>query len=541
MCKLALLLSLSTVLWAQDLSKRFDQIAKARADANQFMGNVLVAKGDRVLFENSYGSADLEWNVGNTAESKFRIGSVTKQFTAVCILLLEDRGKLKTDDPVSKYLPNAPAAWAKITIYHLLTHTSGIPNFTSFPEYEQFQTKPTTPEKLIAFFREKPLDFEPGSKWSYSNSGYEVLGYLIEKLSGQTYQEFLDQNILKPLHMEDSGYDSNSRVIPHHAYGYAPAPGGMNVASYVDMTVPYSAGALYSTTRDLLKWERGLFGGQLLKPASLDKMITPFKMDYGCGVSISIVNGRKRVEHNGGIQGFNAHLTYWPEEQLTVVVLANLNGTAADAIAAELAATVHGEKVTLPSERKEITLTPEQLKPFVGRYSLSSERDVDITLSGDQLQTQITGQPKFPMFAESPASFFLKVVDAEITFSKDSAGHVDQLTVHQGGRETTAKKLSGAVPAAPQHKEISVAPDRLKEYVGTYALASGFVLTVTLEGDHLEGQATNQPKAPVFAEAPDKFFYKIVDAQLDFARDESGAVTQVTLHQRGRNISGKKQ
>jgi len=541
MYKFALLFLVALVAAAQDLSGRFDEIARARADAKQFMGNVLIAKADHVLFEKSYGLANMEWNVPNAADSKFRIGSVTKQFTAACILLLEDRGKLKADDPISKYVPNAPAAWAKITIYNLLTHTSGIPNFTGFPEYERFQTQPTTPEKLLALFRDKPLDFEPGTKWKYSNSGYEVLGYIIEKVTGQTYQQFLDENIFKPLDMTNSGYDSNSRVIPHHAYGYTPGPHGINVAGYVDMTVPYAAGALYSTTGDLLKWETGLFGGRLLKPASLQKMITPFKDDYGCALFITTVNGHKRIEHGGGIQGFNSELVYWPDQKMTVIVLANLNGSAPSGIAADLAATVHGEKVTLPGERKEITLAPEQLKPFVGRYSLTPEINVDITLNGDQLQTQLTGQPKFPLFPESPTSFFLKVVDAQVKFEKDASGKVTQLTIHQGGRDTVAKKVSDTVPAAPQHHEISVAPDKLKDYVGSYALAPAFTLTVTLEGGHLDAQATNQPKVPIFAEAPDKFFYKVVDAQLDFSRDPSGAVTQVTLHQGGRNITGKKQ
>jgi len=541
MCRFGLLFSIVLAAAAQDLTGRFDEIARARADARQFMGNVLIAKGDKPIFEKSYGLADIEWNVPNTADGKFRIGSVTKQFTAACILLLEERGKLKTDDPVSKYVPNAPAAWAKITIYNLLTHTSGIPNFTSFPEYQRFQTEPTTPEKLLAFFRDKPLEFEPGSKWNYSNSGYEVLGYIIEKAAGQTYQQFLQENIFKPLDMTDSGYDSNSRVIPHHAYGYTPGPQGISDAGYVDMTVPYAAGGLYSTTRDLLKWQNGLYGGRVLKPASLEKMTRPFKNDYGCGLFISTVNGRKRMEHGGGIQGFNSELVYWPDEKMTIVVLANLNGNAPSSIATDLAAIVHGEKVTAPGERKEITLTPEQLQPFVGRYSLTATIHADITLEGKQLYTQLTGQPRFPMFAESPTSFFLKVVDAEVTFQKDASGKVTELTIHQGGRDTVAKKISDTVPAAPEHYEISVAPEKLKEYVGSYALAPGFTLTVTLEGDHLEAQATNQPKVPIFAEAPDKFFYKVVEAQLDFTRDASGAVTQVTLHQGGRDITGRKQ
>ena len=184
MCKVALLLSIGVVVAARDLSARFDEIAKSRADAKQFMGNVLVAKSDQVFLEKSYGLANVESNVPNTAESKFRTGSVTRQFTAASILLLEDRGKLNSGDRVSNYVPNAPAAWATITIYQLLTHTSGIPSFTDFPEYEQFETQPTTPRKRLAFFRDKPLEFEPGSKWKYSNSGYEVLSYVIEKITG---------------------------------------------------------------------------------------------------------------------------------------------------------------------------------------------------------------------------------------------------------------------------------------------------------------------------------------------------------------------
>jgi hypothetical protein len=221
--------------------------------------------------------------------------------------------------------------------------------------------------------------------------------------------------------------------------------------------------------------------------------------------------------------------------------LANLNGNAPSVIAADLAATVHGERVVLPSERKEITLTAEQLKPFVGRYSLAPEVNVDITLEGNQLQTQLTGQPKFPLFAESPTAFFLKAVEAEVTFQKDASGKVTELTIHQGGRDTVAKKVSDTVPETPQHHEISVAPDKLKDYVGSYELAPGFILTITREGDHLDAQASNQPKLPIFAEAPDKFFYKAVDAQLEFSRDASGMVTQATLHQNGRNITGKKQ
>jgi CubicO group peptidase (beta-lactamase class C family) len=166
---------------AQNVDARMDQVVQSYVSNKQFMGTVLVARGDQVVFSKGYGSANLEWAIPNTPQTKFRLGSITKQFTAASILLLEERGKLKTDDPVKKYIPEAPAAWDKMTIFHVLTHTAGIPNFTSFPDYRTSAPFATTPEKLVARFRDKPLEFEPGEKWNYSNSGYVLLGYLIEK------------------------------------------------------------------------------------------------------------------------------------------------------------------------------------------------------------------------------------------------------------------------------------------------------------------------------------------------------------------------
>src|SRR5271170_1807320 len=248
---------------------RLDQVVQSYVTDKTFMGSVLVARGDQVLLSRGYGSANLEWNIPDAPNTKFRLGSLTKQFTAASILLLEERGKLKTGDLVKKYIPDAPAAWDKITIFNLLTHTSGIPNFTSFSDYPSHEPFAATPEQVVAWFRDKPLDSQPGEKWSYSNSGYVLLGDLIEKISGDSYEKFLQENVLTPLGMKDTGYDSNSAIIPRRAAGYAPSANGPVNAGYINMTVPLSAGALYSTTHDLLIWEQGLFGGKLLSAGSL--------------------------------------------------------------------------------------------------------------------------------------------------------------------------------------------------------------------------------------------------------------------------------
>jgi CubicO group peptidase (beta-lactamase class C family) len=441
--RFALFFLLAGTCLAQDAA-RMDQIVQVYVANHQFMGTALVAHGSQVLFSKGYGSANLEWDVPNSPNTKFRLGSVTKQFTAASILLLQERGKLNVSDPVKKYLPDAPAAWDKITIFHVLTHTAGIPNFTGFPDYAKLEAFATTPAELVARFRDKPLDFEPGEKWSYSNSGYVLLSYLIEKITGDTYEKFVRENIFTPLGMKDSGYDSNSAVIPHRASGYVSGKNGFENAGFVHMSVPQGAGALYSTTEDLLKWEQGLFGGKVLQAASLEKMTTAFKNDYAFGLGVQTTGGHKLISHGGGIQGFNTELDYYPEDKLTIVVLGNVNGAAPGEIARKLAALAHGETVKLPSERKEITLDPKVLSRYVGAYQLGPGAML-ITLEGNQLVSKLGNQAPVPIFPESETMFFTKVVDAEIEFPKvDGPGNASQLTLHQNGRDMTAKRLDDA-------------------------------------------------------------------------------------------------
>ena len=224
--------------------------------SNHFMGSVLVARGDKVLFSKGYGFANLEWDIPNTPDTKFRIGSLTKQFTAVLILKLEEQGKLSVGDPVKKYIADAPAAWDNITLFHLLTHTSALPDYPSLPDYPKLQTLPTTATQIMARFRDKPLEFRPGEKFKYCNSGYVVLTAVVEKVAGMSYEKFLQDQILTPMGLKDTGYDSASHVIHHRATGYLlNADNQVENSGFVDMTVPQGAGALYSTTEDLLKWE----------------------------------------------------------------------------------------------------------------------------------------------------------------------------------------------------------------------------------------------------------------------------------------------
>ncbi len=402
---------------AQANTARMDQIAQFYANSDDhFMGSVLVARDGRIEFDKGYGYADIEWHAPNTADTKFRLGSLTKQFTAASILLLEERGKLKTDDLVKQYMPDAPAAWDHITIYHVLTHTSGIPNFTGFPSYDTVKATRRTPEQMVALFRDKPLDFQPGEKWNYSNSGYVLLGYLIEKISGQKYEDFIQENLFKPLGMTNTGYDWRATILPQRASGYSMGEHGLVNADYIDMSIPYSAGSLYSTTHDLLKWEQGLFGGKVLSAASLKKMTTPYKHNYGCGVAITTKNGHTRIAHTGGIDGFSTDMAYYPDEKITVIALSNLLSGDVVTVATKLEAVEHRENVVLPNERQVVSVPATVLAGYAGTYQLQPGYNLTVTLDGGKLMVAQPRQPTSQLFASSPTKFYLGIQDTEIEF-----------------------------------------------------------------------------------------------------------------------------
>lgn len=517
---------------AQDAA-RMEALLQARVADNSFMGAVLVARGDAVILSKGYGFANLEWQIPNTPATKFRLGSLTKQFTAAAILLLAEQGRLSLEDPVSRHWPEAPAAWKAITIEHLLRHTSGIPNLTDDPQYmQEWKYHPSPPAKSLGHVRDRPLDFAPGSRMSYSNSGYILLGLVIENVSGQSYAQFVRAKIFEPLGMRDSGYDTNDAVLPQRAAGYSAGPDGIRNAQYVDMTIPHGAGALYSTSADLLRWTQGLYGGRLLSAASLARMITPGLSNYGYGVMVNDA-GRRSITHSGGIEGFNTQLTYYPDSRITVAVLANLNGNAAGQLAAQLGALAHGDVVRTSAERTSIALPRARLEPLVGSYELAPTATMRITLEGDQLLSQLGGQPLLPLFAESETVFFPQVVDAEIEFEIGADGRAAAMTLRQNGQAIRAPRIA-------ERTAIELPPAVLGRYPGTYQLRPGFDLVITLENGQLMSQATGQGKAPLFAESENRFFLKVANAQIEFV-GSGDRVMELVLHQGGRQTRAPRQ
>ncbi len=435
-----LLVILAVVAAAQDMAAQADAYVNHYVKNSQFSGAVLVAKGGKVVLSKGYGMANYELDVANVAQTKFRLGSITKQFTAMAIMQLQEKGLLNVDDPITKYFPDYKIA-EKITIHHLLSHTSGVHNFTNDPEYMQTMMMASPVEKTIARFKDKPLDFAPGEKWNYSNSGYVLLGAIIEKVSGKSYETYLKENIFQPLNMINTGYDHTDVLLKNRAAGYEMGKAGMVNASYLDMSIPYAAGALYSTVEDLYLWDRALYTEKLVKKATLEKMFTPVKNDYGYGWGIKDQKSHKRISHGGGINGFGTQINRYVNDDTCVIVLSNLVPSPAGKIANDLGAITFGEKIEPPKERIAIKVDPKIYDAYVGQYEIAPALILTITKEDDHLFAQPTGQSKLELFAESEKDYFLKAMDAQITFVKNDKGEVTKLIFHQGGRDITASKI----------------------------------------------------------------------------------------------------
>lgn len=417
------------------LAAKLDHAASAFAKARNFTGSVLVAKGGTVVFEKGYGMANFELDVPNTPNTKFRLGSITKQFTSAAILQLQEQGKLSVTDSACKYVEGCPEAWQKVTIHQLLTHTSGIPSYTNLKDFPtpKFMRQPLTPVEVVMMTRDKPMDFEPGTRFNYDNTGYVMLGVILEKVSGEKYSDYLKKHIFTPLDMSDSGYDDTRALLKNRAAGYSPGPGGLRNADYLDMSLPHAAGSLYSTARDLYRWDRALYTEKVLSAKSKTAMWTPEKNNYGYGWTIAPVHGHKHVGHGGGINGFSTYIGRFPDDDAVVVVLSNNEAAGAQAVATALAAALFGVSVDLPGELKAIHLDSAVLDRYVGIYQVGPMQ-VTVTNENGHLMIEPKGQRKIEALPSAENVFFIEQVGANLTFTADS------VTLKQGGATLTGKK-----------------------------------------------------------------------------------------------------
>lgn len=325
---------------AKTIPDRVAQLVEKYSEYGQFNGSVLVSQNGKVIYKKAFGEADIELKVPNQVDTKYRLASVSKQFTAMLILQLVQQKKLDLNTSITAYLPDYPKAQGqKITLHHLLTHSSGIPNFTSFREYrDKIMRNPYKPVELVHLFDTLSLEFEPGKQFNYSNSGYVLLGHIIEQVSGKTYEQCLKDQIFTPLKMNNSGFDHSDLILPKRALGYEMVGKGFVNAGYIDMSVPFSAGSLYSTVEDLYLWDQGLYTDILLSPELKAKLFTNYfegkNGNYGYGWGINQFQSARTgknlmfTQHSGGINGFNTFISRELNNKNCIILLSNTSGVA---------------------------------------------------------------------------------------------------------------------------------------------------------------------------------------------------------------------
>jgi len=532
----------STRLPDADAAKAIDELLTKTFKADEPGAAVLVIRDGKVILRKGYGLANIELGVPIQPDMVFRLGSITKQFTASAILMLSERGKLAISDEITKYLPDYPVQGHKITIEHLLTHTSGIKSYTGMPEWRPLWRKDFKLDELIDFFKNQPMEFAPGERWNYNNSGYVLLGAIIEKVSGQSYEDFLVKNIFEPLEMKDTYYDNTLRIIPRRVSGYSKTPTGYRNAEYLSMTQPHAAGSLMSTVDDLAKWNAALLTDKLIKQETLKRAWTPYVLKsgkptkYGYGWYMTSVEGSRTIEHGGGINGFVTDAVRLPGEKISVVILTNREaglGELAHKVAALAAGKVYKDLVA-------INLPASALDRYVGVYKLDEKQEIIVRKENDSLTFQhpLVGTIQIAPFSET--EFFVKEFPSiKVKFIKNGSGSVSGLTMSTGiGADEDAKKSDKPIPAPMSPVEID--PAVFDGYTGEYEVAPGFVVTVTSEGGKLMGQATGQPRVELHAESKTKFLIKEVGAQVEFIVDSSGRATSIVIHQGGQKLPAKR-
>lgn len=417
-----------------------DQYMQAQVAVQEFSGVVLVAQKDKVIYKKAFGLANREWNVPNTVQTKFRIGSITKQFTAAAILQLAEKGKLSLEDKLGKYFPDFPKG-DSVTVHMLLNHTSGIKSYTGLPHFSTLFTLPYPKDSVVALFKNLPYDFSPGTKYSYNNSGYFLLGYIVEKVSGAPYHTYLQENVIGKAGLRNTALDQLDSVLTYRAMGYSKTPAGWKNAPYISMEFPYSAGALFSTVADLHQWNNALFGGKIVAPALFSKMTTPYLNSYGYGLEVDSLQNHKRVGHYGNIQGFASYSSYYPQDDVHVVILSNKEGWV-QGIGQALAAFLFDIPVIAPYSVKAETINANIPSRYVGKYQNGGRVDTLLTKEGRlYIRPQGNGQ-ELELKPESEALFFVaNFPDVKFQFDVNKEGAVTKAYFIDGGVRTEIKKL----------------------------------------------------------------------------------------------------
>lgn len=478
----------------REIAKKADTYMTTLASLGRFSGSVLISRGGVVLLRKGYGLANIELGVSNNAETRFRLASISKQFTAVAILMLQETGNLRVSDPVCDYVSRCPEAWRSVSVHHLLSHTSGLPDVTDLPDFSTFKRLPTTPERTIDRIRDLPLDFPPGSAYKYSNSGYIVLGTVIERASGKKYEEFVKAQVFDRLGMRNTGVDFNATVVAKRAAGYERRGGTVVNADLIDMSLPYAAGWFYTTVGDMKLWDDALYEENLLPASALRAMFAPVSSGHGKAPAsmpppsrggppgamppppgapehayawnIPVGGARRSMYMNGLIDGFTSWYVRYPEQRASVIILSNLEGADLRTAANDLTAILFGESYELPSNARPVEIDARVADTYLGRYEVpanivfknpalgSLKRPgepmiLEIAKDGAALVLRPNASSgrggsfgiEDRLIPESDGSFRAAGLRVRIRFTRDANGKVVRLELHDGAQTVSAWRV----------------------------------------------------------------------------------------------------
>jgi len=554
----------ASAAFAQDTAQKIDGLLKNYYDYGQFNGSVLVAEKGKVVYAKGFGMANMEWAIPNQPDTKFRIGSVTKQFTAALILQLVAEGKIKLDGKLSEYLPDyRQDTGSKVTVHQLLNHTSGIPSYTSQANFfADVSRNPYSVADFVKKYASGELEFEPGSKFAYNNSGYFLLGAIVEKVAGKSYETVLKERIFEPLGMKNSGYDNHAPLLQKRASGYEKIPDGYVNAAYLDMSLPYAAGSLYSTVEDLYKWDQALYENKILSADSKKLMFTPGLSNYGYGFLIADApigktdQKAKVIQHGGGINGFNSLLTRLVDRQQTIILLDNVGlGRYHGNITKSVISILNGQPVDAPKKSLAETLTKtareKDAAAAVAEYrKLKTENAAVYDFSETELN--MVG---YQLLGMKRAKDAIEIFKLNVEMFPKSANPYDSLGeayLADNQKELAIANYKKAVELDPKNtnaaqivrrlegKEIKVDSSVYDAYVGEYEIDPNFIMAVTREADKLLVQATGQGKLELEPVTTSQFVVPSVKANVSFEKDSAGKITGLILTQGGREMKAKK-
>ncbi len=553
-------------VFAQSKTEKIDQVVKFYNNNQSFSGAVLVSEHSKVIYSRGIGLANREWDIPNTTDTKFRLGSLTKQFTAAVILQLVEQGKLKLDTKLSDILTDYPKDTGnKITIHNLLTHSSGVRDYLSIPEYfKEYVRKDTKLQELIDLFKNEKLDFEPGTSWSYSNSGYVLLGAIIEKITGKPYEEVVKENIFTPLGMNNSGYDHFRDIIKKRATGYDRTPDGYRNCDFVDMSTPYAAGALYSTVEDLFKWDQALYTDKILSEKSRQKIFTGYfdaspGVKYGYGWVITYFKTGDNdstliADHGGGIYGFNTRIRREIEENNCVILLNNTPGANLNEMSETISKILHGLPYEMPKKSASDKLYADYRKSGIDKavenyIELEKSGSKDYYFNEDELNRLgynfLSGKKLheavvvFKLNADlhpSSAMAFDNYAEGLLAYGDTAAS----IANYKKSLEFNKKNLNAVNVLKRLNVDVSgfssIDIELMKTYVGKYQIKPELIIDVTFEDGKLYAQVTGQPRYEIIPETPTRFFSKMLAAKIEFLKD-GDKITHAIVYVNGRQLN----